>query len=118
MKKFNFFLYTLITFVLGFKLNSEIKFITGIEDVPIFDSLEIDEDNLIIFDKVDSRLVTVNLSGTVNLSEVRDYYENILPNLGWKMLNKEKYVRDSEILNLEYKTKNKKVYLTVKIKPK
>ena len=118
MKKFNFFLYTLITFVLAFKLNSEIKFITGIEDVPIFDSLEIDEDNLIIFDKVDSRLVTVNLSGTVNLSEVRDYYENILPNLGWKMLNKEKYVRDSEILNLEYKTKNKKVYLTVKIKPK
>ena len=118
MKKFYFFLYTLITLVLGLKLNSEIKFITGIEDLPIFDSLEIDEDNLIIFDKIDSRLVTVNLSGTVNLSEVRDYYENILPNLGWKMLNKEKYVRDSEILNLEYKTKNKKVYLTVKIKPK
>ena len=118
MKKFNFFLYTLISLVLGLKLNSEIKFITGIEDLPIFDSLEIDEDNLIIFDKVDSRLVTVNLSGTVNLSEVRDYYENILPNLGWEMLNKEKYVRDSEILNLEYKTDNKKVYLTVKIKPK
>ena len=117
MKKLNF-VYILITLVMSFKLHSEIKFITGIEDLPIFDSLEVDEDNLIIFDKADSRLVTVNLFGTVNLGEVKDYYENILPNFGWKMINKKKYVRDSEILNLEYETKNKKVYLTVKIKPK
>ena len=117
MKKLNF-ICIFMALVLSFQLNGETNFITGIEDLPIFESLEIDEENLIIFDKADSRLVTVNLFGTVNLGEVKDYYENILPNFGWKMINKKKYVRDSEILNLEYKIKNKKVYLTVKIKPK
>ncbi|MBH43217.1 MAG: hypothetical protein CMP25_00310 [Rickettsiales bacterium] len=117
MKKFNFVFISIALF-LTFQLNSEIKFITGIEDLPIFESLEIDEDNLIIFDKADSRIITVNLSGSVNLEEVKDYYENILPNLGWKMRNKKEYVRDAEVLKLEYEVKNKKVYLTLKIKPK
>ena len=117
MKKFNS-VFILIFLVLYFKLHSEIKFVIGIEDLPIFDSLEVDEDNLIIFDKADSRLVTVNLYGDVNLGEVKQYYENILPNLGWKMINKKKYIRDSEILDLEYEKKNKRVYLTLKIKPK
>ena len=117
MKKINS-VFILIALVVSFQLNSEIKFITGIEDLPIFDSLEIDEDNLIIFDKADSRLITVNLSGSVNLEEVKDYYESILPNLGWKMRNKKEYVRDAEVLKLEYEVKNKKVYLTLQIKPK
>ncbi len=104
--------------VLSFQLNGETNFITGIEDLPIFESLEIDEENLIIFDKTDSRLVLVNLSGIAKLSQVKDYYESILPNFGWKMINKNQYLRDTEVLELEYEVKNKKVYLTLKIKPK
>lgn len=117
MKKINS-VFIFIILVLSFQINSETSFITGIEDLPIFDSLTIDEENLIIFDKADGRLVTVNLSGIVKLSAVKDYYETVLPNFGWKMISKKKYVRDYEILQLEYEEKNKKVYLTIKIKPK
>ena len=54
------------------------------EDIPIFKEMQYVEDSLVLFDKVDGRYVSSEINGRYEKSEITEFYNKILPNLGWK----------------------------------
>ena len=110
----------LITLIFNFNLGfcDEISFVNGINDIPIFKNMKNIEDSLVVFDTNKGRLITSEIFGENNQKKIESYYEKILPNLGWEKLKSSKYLRDGEILDLEYKKIDEKVHLIFKISPK
>ena len=64
-----------------------LKFINGLEDIPLYKKMEYVEDSLILFDKIDGRYVSVEINGDYEEEEVIEFYKMILPNLGWSEKN-------------------------------
>ena len=117
MKYKTFFLFI---FILNFNkaICDEIKFVNGIDDIPIFENMENNDDSLVVFDTNKGRFVTSEIFGENNQKKIESYYEKILPNLGWEKIKTSKYQRDAETLDLEYKNIDEKVHLIFKISPK
>ena len=76
------------------------RFINGIEDIPIFKEMEYVEDSLVLFDKVDGRYVSSEINGRYEKSEITDFYNKILPNLGWENSGYLIFKRGSEVLEM------------------
>ncbi len=93
----------LISFILMifYKPSLGLKFINGLEDIPLFKNMEYVEDSLVLFDKVDGRYVSTEISGNYNYEEVVSFYKKILPNLGWKETKPLTFERAEEILELK-----------------
>ena len=113
MKKIIFL--TLI--LISFKSSSEM-FLKGIDDIPTYKNMVHVEDSLVMFDKVNGRFVSTEMIGQYNYSDVSEFYNKILPNLGWKLVKKNRYIRAEESLELEYKYNGKDLRVVFNISPK
>ena len=98
MKKIIFLSFFLYLFY--FKDSLSVKFINGMEDIPIFKEMKYVEDSLILFDKVEGRYVSSEIYGNYKKSEIIDFYQQILPNLGWKKSKALTFSRGNEILEI------------------
>ncbi len=78
-----------------------LKFINGLEDIPLFKNMEYVDDSLVLFDKVDGRYVSTEISGNYKYDEVVSFYKKILPNLGWKEIRPLTFERSKEILEIK-----------------
>ena len=94
-----------------------LKFINGLEDIPLFKNMEYVEDSLVLFDKVDGRYVSTEISGNYNYDEVISFYKNILPNLGWKETRLLTFERAKEILELKTTINNDKITIIFSVYP-
>ena len=117
MKYKTFFLFM---YILNFNtaICDEIKFVNGIDDIPIFENMENNDDSLVVFDTNKGRFISSEIIGKNDLKKIESFYEKVLPNLGWKKLKYSTYIRDDEVLNLELKILEGKVHLMFKITPK
>ena len=114
-KTFFLFMYILNS---NIAICDEIKFVNGIDDIPIFENMENNDDSLVVFDTNKGRFISSEIIGKNDLKKIESFYEKILPNLGWKKLKHSTYIRDDEVLNLELKNLEGKVHLMFKITPK
>ena len=87
------------------------KFINGLEDIPLYKKMEYVEDSLILFDKIDGRYVSVEISGDYKEEEVIEFYKMILPNLGWKEKKSLIFNRNSETLEIICKREKEKIFV-------
>ena len=94
-----------------------LKFINGLEDIPLYKKMEYVEDSLILFDKIDGRYVSVEIYGDYNEEEVIKYYKMILPNLGWKERESLIFNRNNEALEIICKRGKEKIYVKFNIFP-
>ena len=92
-------------------------FIYGMDDIPIFKKMEYVEDSFVLFDKVDGRYVSSELSGDYNQGEVVEFYDKILPNLGWDKVEHLKFKRGREVLEIETKMIKNKISVILSIYP-
>ena len=76
------------------------KFLNGIEEIPLFKEMRNIEDSLILLDKINGRYVSTEIRGRHERKEVLNFYNKILPNLGWKKINQLKFKRSNEILEI------------------
>ena len=90
-------------------------FVYGIEDLPLFLNMKNNYEKLVMFDANEGRFVTSEISGKVKYKDIKNFYEKVLPNLGWKEIQKFKYQRDNEVLTLEYTQNEDKIYLIFNI---
>lgn len=93
------------------------NFILGMEDIPIFKKMENLENGLVVFDTNNGRFVSNEIFGKVNLTEAKDFYKKILPNLGWQKKSDNLYSRDNELLSIKFFEKNKISYIYFSISP-
>ena len=106
-----------LTFILiSFKVLSE-TFLKGINDIPTYKNMVHVEESLIMFDKINGRFVSTEIIGKYNYSEVSEFYKKILPNLGWKQITKDLFIRGEESLELEYKLDGKQLRVLFNITP-
>ena len=71
-------------------------------DVPIMAGLEEVKEQAMLFDKPGGRIASVvGVSKTVDATRIEAFYDQSLPQLGWKKVEKNQYVRGEDRLVLE-----------------
>ncbi len=86
----------------GFNVLAE-NFVLGIDDIPIYADMENVDDSLILFDSVNGRFVSSELIGEGIIKDAQNFYETVLPNLGWIKKKDNFFVREKEVLEINYK---------------
>lgn len=81
---------------------SSLEFINGLDDIPLLTNMNIVKDSLVIFDTNEGKYITTEIAGAIKLKDAESYYKDILPNLGWKIIEKNKYSRDEETLSIQF----------------
>ena len=112
MPKIIFFLIS-IFFINTSVLADNDGFVVGTSDVPLFEGMKNVESSLVVFDKPDGRIVFTETEGDINLQSVKDFYLDILPNLGWKMNLQGKYLREKEYLEISFDERDGKVIVKI-----
>ncbi len=79
------------------------NFVLGIDDIPIYADMENVDDSLILFDSVNGRFVSSELIGEGIIKDAQNFYETVLPNLGWVKKKDNFFVREKEVLEINYK---------------
>ena len=75
-------------------------FLTAIEDVPLAPGLAEQAAGGMVFDSPTGRIVEAAASGPVSADQIKAFYEQTLPQLGWTDSGKMTFRRDNEILRL------------------
>ncbi len=78
-----------------------VGFVSTIEDLPLMPGL-IEEEGGMVFDSARGRIVEVYATGPVSEAAVREFYDDTLPQLGWRPLGKDAFRRENEILKVEF----------------
>lgn len=76
-------------------------FVAGITDLPLMAGLAAVQDETMVFDKPAGRIVQAVARGRVDRTAVRAFYAGTLPQLGWKRVAENRFVREGEVLALE-----------------
>ena len=103
--------------LISFKALCE-TFLKGIDDIPAYKDMLHVEESLVMFDKINGRFVSTEIIGKYNYTEVSEFYNEILPNLGWKLITKNNFRRGEESLEIEYKFERKQLRVVFNISPK
>lgn len=77
------------------------RFFSSIPDLPIMDGLQENEDEAVIFEKSEGRIVTqyAEVAGhNMTRTEIFGFYAKTLPHLGWEKIGEGKYLRENERL--------------------
>jgi hypothetical protein len=82
-------------------------YVPGTEDVPLMPGLAADDASSVIFDKPQGRIVEAAARGAVTRHAVMAFYEESLPQLGWrrtiqKSATTKSFERDGERLSLDF----------------
>ncbi len=76
-------------------------FVGAIEDLPLMPGL-IEEEGGMVFDSARGRIVEAFATGPVSEAAVRAFYDETLPQLGWRPLGQGAFQRENEILMVEF----------------
>jgi len=76
-------------------------FVAAIEDLPLMPGLA-EEEGGIEFDTARGRIVEAFATGQVSEDAVRAFYDETLPQLGWRPLGRGSFQRENEILAIEF----------------
>jgi len=78
------------------------RFFEALYDVPIMPGLRELPDQTMLFDKPDGRIASVvAASGVLKEGQIAAFYEDVLPQLGWKKTTENQYVREDSQLSME-----------------
>ena len=77
-------------------------FFEALYDVPVMPGLEEVKDQAMLFDKPDGRIASVvAASKTLSVADITAFYDASLPQLGWKKVKQNQYVRANDRLVLD-----------------
>lgn len=80
-------------------------YMPGTEDVPLMPGLAADDAASLVFDKPQGRIVEAAARGAVSRHAVMAFYEESLPQLGWRRTGtstRKSFERDGERLSLDF----------------
>lgn len=80
-------------------------YVEGLEDLPLMPGLEAVPGETLVFDKPGGRIVQSTARGQVSAQEVRRFYRDTVPQLGWHLSGTDRFVKAGEVLRLEFRGK-------------
>ena len=105
--------FSLATSVYAFKT----QFFTSVIDLPLMSGFVELEDSAVIFDKPSGRIVETIATGTASKEKAMNFYLQSLPQLGWEAIGEGRYVREDELLKLEFSKNADKTTIHVTLTP-
>ncbi len=108
---------TLAVLVFGTPAAAAEKFFGAMEDLPVMSGLVEDTSARVVFDKPQGRIVQITASGDVAPSEVRRFYGEVLPQLGWTRTGAGIYRREGEVLRLRLRPGGGRVTVRFSLSP-
>lgn len=82
--------------------STESVFFEALYDIPVMPGLEELKDQAMLFDKPDGRIASVvAASRRLGRAEITAFYDEVLPQLGWKKTLKNQYVRGGDRLQMD-----------------
>jgi hypothetical protein len=88
------------------------EFLPGFDDLPVMPGLSAVDGAGIVFDTPGGRIIEGYAAGEVTRNAVRRFYDETLPQLGWKRVASNEFRREGEQLKIEFEGKNKNEALT------
>lgn len=76
-------------------------YLDAVEDMPLMEGLKETGDGGIVFDKPNGRIVRTIAQGRVSVGDVRSFYTNTLPQLGWVRLRRLELIPDLLVFDRE-----------------
>ncbi len=93
-------------------------FFESLYDVPVMDGLEEITGEAMLFDKPDGKIAFVAASTkTLTKSQIETFYEKTLPQMGWKKIKQNQYVRETEQLLIDVSIKNSVIIAQFTLSP-
>ncbi|MHA1107751.1 MAG: hypothetical protein ACTSQV_01405 [Alphaproteobacteria bacterium] len=92
-------------------------FFTGIDDLPVMPGLKQVADSGIAFDKPEGRIVEIAASGAVSRRQVIEFYQAVLPQLGWRPAGGGRYRREGEQLVLSIERTGRSLIVRFSLRP-
>ena len=80
---------------------SKLKYVPGVSDLPVPINFFLEEGSSSILEYTEGRIITAKFTGNASRNSVSQYYDSTLKSLGWKKLNKLRYIRDDELLTIK-----------------
>ena len=119
MKRLTFFLFCCFWLATS-AVAKDVKFIDGLEDIPLMDGLQQDVDKTVSFGNEESRFIEVYLSSPlVGFKKVEKFYKDSLPQLGWTyqgtLENSVLFYREGEALSI-HKESSKPLSMRITVK--
>ena len=98
---------------------SQTRFTKAIEDLPLMPGLELDDKDDVVFIFGSSRIAQTTAKGFVDIDSVYYFYQDTLPQLGWRQINPKLYSRENELLHVEARSANSEgiTYVRFEVKP-
>ncbi len=91
-------------------------FLTELEDLPLAPGLtELPGGTL--FDSPTGRIVEATAQGDVTAGEVRAFYAQTLPQLGWQMIGETAFRRDNELLRINIEERRRPLSVRFSVVP-
>ena len=86
----------------GVPVAAQTQFLSIVGDLPVMPGLTEDAASGVIFDSLAGRIVEAYASGLVAQADVVEFYAETLPQLGWCREGAVIFVREGEVLALEF----------------
>jgi len=75
-------------------------FVPNLPDVALPKHFVVDNDTSTFFDSAEGRIAEVNAQGFGEVDDVEDFYDDTMPQFGWKKLGKNVYRKEGELLTI------------------
>ena len=82
-------------------------FVSGFEDLPLMNGLTQIQQESVLFDTPQGRIVQASATGMVTREAVLTFYRETLPQLGWIAIDGQTYRREGEVLRLEFSDRDR-----------
>ena len=89
-----------------------------IEDLPLMPQMAERTDEALVFDKPNGRIVEIGADVAASVGEIRNFYRDALPPLGWKILSENSFSRDNEMLEITVEPQEGKNLVRFNLTPK
>jgi len=89
-----------------------------IEDLPLMQGMVEKPDDAVIFDAPDGRIVETIAEISASSADVKKFYAESLPPLGWSAVSDQDFTRDTEILKLSVEQEKGVSYVRFSLSPK
>jgi hypothetical protein len=92
-------------------------FLPGFDDLPVMPGLEAVDGAGIVFDTPAGRIIEGYAEGKVTEASVRHFYDETLPQLGWRQVSKNEFRREGEQLKIDFKGKDQALTVRFTLSP-
>lgn len=95
------------------------RYVPGTEDIPVYQGLVENKEARLLYDVVEGNIVDTLFEGDASsYNNIKHFYEETLPQIGWKKVKYQIYERGDERLELDYSLSDNKIMLQFSLRPK